>query len=145
MVRQQVPAADLAELAVTSFRLVVDANVAFALGDLHRLGLPEAEGVDRCSRPAPARRAMAETCRGRLAGDGELDGAAETTSFVSLVHGLPFSMRISVVHELVLKTRSCRGSHASAARLRVVRFATEFLRYDSRAVAVDVLFTTNSF
>ena len=58
---ESVSAADLAELAVALLGLVVDADAALALGDLHRLRFPEAERVDRRGRPAPARRAMTET------------------------------------------------------------------------------------
>src|SRR5438552_17498154 len=63
VIGQQVPAASLAELAVALFGLVVDANVAVALTDLHRIGFPEAECVDGRRRPTPARRAMTEARR----------------------------------------------------------------------------------
>src|SRR5262249_42370748 len=89
VVGEQMPAADLAELAVASLRLVVDANSVLAPGDLHRLGFPEAECVDRRGRPAPARRAMTESSRDRLSGHSELDSAAKTGSLVSLVHRYP--------------------------------------------------------
>src|SRR2546426_9081921 len=45
VIGQQVSAAGLAELAVALFGLVVDANAVLALGDLHRVGFPEAECV----------------------------------------------------------------------------------------------------
>src|SRR5262249_27656190 len=89
VVGEQMPAADLAELAVASLRVVVDANSALAPGDLDCLGFPEAECVNWRGRPAPARRAMTESSRDRLSGHGELDSAAKTSSLVSLIHRYP--------------------------------------------------------
>jgi hypothetical protein len=86
MVRQQMSTADLAELSIALLGLVIDADVAFPFGELHRVGLPEAERVDRGSRPAPAGGAVTEPRGDGLAGDGELDGTTETASLVHLAH-----------------------------------------------------------
>src|SRR6266705_6579989 len=99
MMGQQVSATGHAEFAVALFGLVVDANAALALGDLHRVGFPEAERVDGRRRPTAARRAMTETRRDRLAGDGELDGAAETASLIGLAHVLSFARTHFIARE----------------------------------------------
>jgi len=89
VVRQQVSAAGFAELAVARLRLVVNANIALSLGDLHCLGLPETKRVDRRGSPTPTRCAMTESRRDRLASNGEFHGATKATSLVSLTHGPP--------------------------------------------------------
>ena len=70
MIGQQMPAACRAEFAIAFFRLVIDADIVFPLGNFHGFGLPKAERSDRRSRPAPARAAMAEARRNDITRHG---------------------------------------------------------------------------
>src|SRR5262245_26376634 len=89
MQREQVAPAGLAPAAMAVVRLAEGADLLRSVGNLHCIRLPEGEGVDRAGRPAPARPAVAIPHRGRLAADGEPNGAAEAAPFVDLVvvHG----------------------------------------------------------
>src|SRR5882757_7560069 len=82
VVVEQMAATGLAPFAEAHGRLVVGADIVRTLGHLHRIGLPQAERVDRARRPVAARLAMAIAHRGRLAAHREFDGAAEAASFV---------------------------------------------------------------
>src|SRR5215813_3305630 len=84
MIRIEVASARLAPLAITARRLVVSADVIRSPDDLHRLGLPEREGIDGTRRPVPARLAMAVSHYCRLATDRELNCAAKTAALVGL-------------------------------------------------------------
>src|SRR5690349_6500812 len=83
---QQMPTAELAELAVALLRLVVDADIVLALGDFHGAGLPQRECVDGRRRPAATGRAVTESRCDGFAGHSEFNRAAETASLVSRVH-----------------------------------------------------------
>ena len=140
MMGQQVSAAGLAEFAVALFGLVVDANVALTLGDLHRVGFPEAERIDGRSRPTAARRAMTETRRDRLAGHGELNDAAETASLTGLAHVLSFArMRISIARTSDHAGHHIRFGYANS----ICAVSSEILALRESCDRVDLSFTIN--
>jgi hypothetical protein len=83
MTRHQMPAAlpaifPLAQLGLLERRDVLDSGC-----NLYRFRLPEAEGIDRTSRPGAARPAMAIPHRLRRAGDFEFNGSAKAASCVT--------------------------------------------------------------
>jgi len=82
VVGHQVAAAFLAESALAHIRLLVGGEVLGTGGDPNGPGLPEAEGVDRATRPGPARTAMTIPHAFGVAVDLQLDGATETLAFV---------------------------------------------------------------
>ena len=71
MFRKDVATTSCAPLTITQRRRAVRADVLGSLYDLHRVGFPQREGVDRRSRPGSAGLAMAVVHCGRLTGHGE--------------------------------------------------------------------------
>src|SRR5262249_18849527 len=87
MLGHQVAATGLAELPEALLGLVIDADVVLAFREAHRVGLPEAECVDRPRGPRAARVAMTVALGDRLSGHAEADGSAEAASLMrSLTH-----------------------------------------------------------
>src|SRR4051795_7339549 len=99
MFGEQVTAARLAELAVASLRLVVNADVGLTARHLDCLGFPEAERIDGCSRPASTRFTMTVTGCRRLSRHAYLHRTAKATAFVCLAHDVPHSRiaRVTVI------------------------------------------------
>src|SRR5271166_3329175 len=87
MFDHDVTAARLAELPLARRCLGKHTNLVTALCDLHRVGLPEAEGVDGTCRPRAAGFAVAITHCLRRALDLDLNNPAEAAPRVS--HGCP--------------------------------------------------------
>src|SRR6266478_1685652 len=81
----QMPATDLAIHALAEWCLLERRNMLSPGFDLHGVCFPEAESVDRTSRPGTAGIAMTIAHRLGLAGDLKLNSAAKTASRVT--HG----------------------------------------------------------
>jgi hypothetical protein len=102
--RHDMPAADLAVLAIGILGLVEGPDIGLAFDDPHAARRPQAEGVDRRGRPGLAVAAMAIAREGRLARDLDLDRAAKATGLVDGGNRLLFragSQEIAVFGMLV--------------------------------------------
>src|SRR5438093_10642863 len=82
MLGENMPAAELAPLAIARFGLVIRADVFRATGDAYGVGLPKRKGIHGARGPASARVAVAVAHGDRLSGHGELDGSAKTRNAV---------------------------------------------------------------
>src|ERR1700682_5792715 len=89
MAGHQVPATVFAILSLAEWGLLERRDVLGAGFDLHGLCFPQAEGVDRTSRPRTTGAAMTVTHRLRRPGDLKFNSAAKASSNVS--HGIHLS------------------------------------------------------
>src|SRR5438034_1390900 len=96
MLGENMPAAELAPLAIARFGLVIRADVFRATGDTYGVGLPKREGIHRARGPASTRVAMAVAHGDGLSAHGELDGSAKTRSavVVSVSHRFSQAFRV---------------------------------------------------
>src|SRR5262245_38824208 len=85
VVGHQMATAFLAVFPLAERRLGEGRDIRLALGDAHRLRLPQAEGVHRSARPGAAGTAMAITHRFRRAADLDLYSATEAAT--GMIHG----------------------------------------------------------
>src|SRR6266545_2468466 len=82
MLGKNVPAAELAPLAIATCGLIIRADVFRTTGDTYGVRLPKREGIHRARGPASTRVAVAIAHGHGLSADCELDGPAKTRSAV---------------------------------------------------------------
>src|SRR4051795_426644 len=90
-------AADFAPLPIALLRLVVLPDELLTFGHGDGLGLPQRERVDRAGGPAPAVRAMAVACAGRVARHDEFDRTTQALPLerlLVLAHDTPSSRSV---------------------------------------------------